>query len=93
MQERTEWHNVTFFGKLADIAGKYLKKGALVYIEGSLRTDKWQDKETGKDRYATKIQANSLQMLGGREGGGEAQPKTTGATPSDAPIYDDDIPF
>ena len=68
-QERTEWHRVALFGRLAEIAGEYLRKGSQVYIEGSLRTRKWQDKE-GKDRYSTEIVGNDLQMLGGRGGGG-----------------------
>ena len=68
-KERTEWHNVVFFNRLAEIAGQYLKKGSQCYIEGSLRTRKWQDKE-GKDRYTTEIVANEMQMLGGRGGGG-----------------------
>ncbi len=71
-QERTEWHNVVFFGRLAEIAGEYLRKGSQVYVEGSLRTRKWQDKE-GRDRYTTEIIANEMQMLGGRggQGGGD----------------------
>ncbi len=68
-QERTEWHNVVFFGRLAEIAGEYLRKGSQVYVEGSLRTRKWQDKE-GRDRYTTEIVANEMQMLGGRGGQG-----------------------
>jgi single-strand DNA-binding protein len=68
-QDRTEWHNVVFFGRLAEIAGEYLKKGAQVYIEGSLNTEKWTDK-SGNDRYTTKIKANEMQMLGGRGDGG-----------------------
>lgn len=64
-QERTEWHRVKFFGRLAEIAGEYLRKGRQVYIEGSLRTDKWQD-QSGQDRYTTEIIANEMQMLGGR---------------------------
>jgi single-strand DNA-binding protein len=76
LQERTEWHRVKFFGRLAEIAGEYLKKGRQVYIEGSLRTEKYQDKQTGQDRYSTDIIANEMQMLGGNpgmggEGGGE----------------------
>lgn len=67
-QERTEWHRVALFGRLAEVAGEYLRKGSQVYIEGSLRTRKWQDKE-GKDRYSTEIVGNDLQMLGGRGGG------------------------
>src|ERR1700720_2942729 len=68
-QERTEWHRVAFFGRLAEIAGEYLRKGSQVYIEGSLRTRKWQDKQ-GNDRYSTEIIGNELQMLGGRSGAG-----------------------
>ncbi len=68
-QERTEWHRVVFFRRLAEIAGEYLKKGSQVYIEGQLRTNKWQDK-SGNDRYTTEIIANEMQMLGGRPGGG-----------------------
>jgi single-strand DNA-binding protein len=68
-QERTEWHNVVFFNRLAEIVGEYLKKGSQVYVEGSLRTRKWQDKE-GRDRYTTEIVAGEMQMLGGRGGGG-----------------------
>jgi single-strand DNA-binding protein len=67
-QERTEWHRVALFGRLAEVAGEYLRKGSQVYIEGSLRTRKWQDKE-GKDRYSTEIVGNDLQMLGSRGGG------------------------
>ncbi len=69
MQERTEWHRVKFFGRLAEIAGEYLKKGRQVYIEGSLRTEKYQDKQTGQDRYSTDIIADEMQMLGGNPGG------------------------
>jgi single-strand DNA-binding protein len=68
-QERTEWHSVAMFGKLAEIAAEYLKKGSQVYIEGRLRTRKWQDKE-GKDRYSTEIIADQMEMLGGRGGPG-----------------------
>jgi single-strand DNA-binding protein len=67
-QERTEWHRVALFGRLGEIAAEYLKKGSQVYIEGSLRTRKWQDKQ-GNERYSTEIVANDLQMLGGRGGG------------------------
>jgi single-strand DNA-binding protein len=70
-QERTEWHRVALFGRLAEIAGEYLRKGSQVYIEGSLRTRKWQDKQ-GNERYSTEIVGNDLQMLGGRGGGGGA---------------------
>jgi single-strand DNA-binding protein len=68
-KERTEWHNVAMFGRLGEIAGEYLKKGSKVYIEGSLRTRKWQDK-SGNDRYTTEIIANEMQMLDSRGGGG-----------------------
>jgi single-strand DNA-binding protein len=67
-KERTEWHNVAMFGRLGEIAGEYLKKGSKVYIEGSLRTRKWQDKQ-GQDRYTTEIIANEMQMLDSRGGG------------------------
>ncbi len=70
MVEETEWHRVTFFGKLAEIAGQYLKKGRPVYIEGRIKTRKYQDKD-GVEKYATDIIANEMQMLGGREGMGE----------------------
>ena len=69
-QEHTEWHRVAFFGKTAEIAGEYLKKGSPVYVEGRIRTRKWQDKE-GQDRYTTEIVADSMQMLGSRAGSGE----------------------
>jgi single-strand DNA-binding protein len=68
-QERTEWHRVVLFGRLGEIAAEYLKKGSQVYIEGSLRTRKWQDKQ-GTERYSTEIVGNEMQMLGGRGGGG-----------------------
>lgn len=72
-QERTEWHRVVFFGKLAEIAGQYLKKGRSVYVEGRIRTNKWQDKTTGQDRYTVEIVANDMRMLGSRgEVGGSA---------------------
>ena len=68
-QEETEWHRVVFYDRLAEIAGEYLKKGRPVYVEGRLKTRKWQDKE-GKDNYTTEIIAEQMQLLGGREGGG-----------------------
>ncbi|MCC2639150.1 MAG: ssb1 [Moraxellaceae bacterium] len=74
-QEQTEWHRVVFYGKLAEIAGEYLKKGSKVYVEGSLHTRKWQDKATGQDKYSTEIKANTMQMLDSRgqgSGGGAA---------------------
>ncbi|HXZ48613.1 MAG TPA: single-stranded DNA-binding protein [Usitatibacter sp.] len=70
-QEKTEWHRVAFFGKLAEIAGEYLKKGSQVYVEGRLQTRKWQDKD-GQDKYTTEIVANAMQMLGSRQGMGGA---------------------
>jgi len=72
-QERTEWHNIVAWSKLAEICGQYLRKGKLVYIEGSIRTDSWDDKESGQKRYRTEIIANQMQMLdrrGDDEGGG-----------------------
>ncbi|HEY6895804.1 MAG TPA: single-stranded DNA-binding protein [Rhodocyclaceae bacterium] len=71
-REATEWHRVVFFGKLAEIAGQYLKKGSQVYVEGRLRTRKWQDKD-GQERYTTEISADAMQMLGRREGGGSPE--------------------
>ncbi|QFT55611.1 single-stranded DNA-binding protein [Microbulbifer sp. THAF38] len=70
-QERTEWHRVVFFNRLAEIAGEYLRKGSKVYIEGSLRTRKWQDKQTGQDRYTTEIVAAEMQMLDGQQNGAQ----------------------
>ena len=106
-QERTEWHRVALFGRLAEIAAEYLKKGSQVYIEGSLRTRKWQDKQ-GNERYSTEIIGNELQMLGGRGGGGGAATGTSpapsfaeessgggggGSSASRSEEFDDDIPF
>ncbi len=104
-QERTEWHRVALFGRLAEIAGEYLRKGSQVYIEGRLRTRKWQDKQ-GNDRYSTEIVAAEMQMLGGRGGaaggasaGAETRPARS-AAPEPAASggerdteFDDDIPF
>jgi single-strand DNA-binding protein len=78
-KERTEWHSVAMFGRLGEIAGEYLRKGSQVYIEGSLRTRKWQDKE-GRDRYTTEVIADEMQMLGGRGGGGGGGGASTGST-------------
>jgi len=99
-QERTEWHRVKFFGKLAEIAGEYLKKGRQVYVEGALRTEKYTDKN-GVEKYSTDIIANEMQMLGGVGGGdrgGSNAPRGGGSVPmppsrSDDPFPDDDIPF
>jgi len=100
-QEHTEWHNVTFFNRLGEIAGEYLKKGQQVYIEGKLTTEKWQDK-SGNDRYTTKIIANEMQMLGGngaydgKQRSANEQAKQGNAPAPAAPVddsFDDDIPF
>lgn len=72
-KESTEWHRVVFNGRLAEIVGQYLRKGSQVYVEGSLRTRKWTDQATGQERYATEIRADSMQMLGSRQGMGGAQ--------------------
>ncbi len=107
-REATEWHRVVFFRKLAEIASQYLRKGSQVYIEGSLKTRKWQDKD-GQDRYTTEIVASEMQMLGSRSGQGapadnfnQDQPSdAAGAAPARAGAksaaaatdFDDDIPF
>ena len=106
-QERTEWHNLVFYRRLAEIAGEYLKKGAKVYIEGKIATRKWQDKETGQDRYTTEIIVSDMQMLGGKQEAAQtaqtaatAKPVQTApmagsASPAGKPFDDleDDIPF
>jgi len=108
MQERTEWHRVVFFNRLAEIAAEYLRKGSKVYIEGSLRTRKWQGQD-GQDRYTTEIVANDMQMLDSRGMGGSAdfdsgrpaasprqsqQPQAFSQEPApDMDGFDDDIPF
>jgi single-strand DNA-binding protein len=100
MKEQTEWHRVNFFGRLAEIVAEYLKKGALVYVEGQIRTRKWEDKE-GQTRYTTEIRASEMRMLGKREGGDvpAAKPAPTTPKPSARPddgspaSMDDDIPF
>ena len=107
-QEKTEWHNIVFFKRLAEIVGEYLKKGSLIYVEGRITTEKWTDKE-GKDRYTTKIVANEMKMLGGKSGGGsfevvenqsQAPARSAPAAKPAAPAaksnfdnFDDDIPF
>jgi single-strand DNA-binding protein len=78
-QEKTEWHRVAFFGKLAEIAGEYLKKGSQVYVEGRLQTRKWQDKD-GAEKYTTEIVADRMQMLGRREGMGGADSDSGGGS-------------
>lgn len=106
-QEKTEWHNIVMYGKLAEIAQQYLKKGATVYLEGRIQTRKWQDKNTGADRYSTEIVADQMQMLGGRSQSGDDQghsqqsdytPMPTrqpgpGINPSKIDDFEDDIPF
>ena len=102
-QEHTEWHRIAFFGKTAEIAGEYLKKGSPVYVEGRIRTRKWQDKE-GQERYSTEIVGDRMQLLGARGGGSEPiarEPVAAGAAAAKAPArkgggfdeMDDDIPF
>jgi len=78
-KEATEWHRIAFFGRLAEISGEYLKKGSQIYVEGKLRTRKWQDKD-GNDRYSTEIIGDTMQMLGRREGGGEPRVESAGAS-------------
>jgi single-strand DNA-binding protein len=101
-QDRTEWHRVVFFARLAEIVGEYLRKGSQVYVEGRLQTRKWQDKN-GQDRYSTEIIAAEMQMLGGRGGGGSGSADFSSS--NEAPAgnvseaggrdegFDDDIPF
>ena len=108
-QERTEWHRVVFFSRLAEIAGEYLRKGSQVYIEGSLRTNKWQGQD-GQDRYTTEIIASEMQMLGARGGEASARPAGGGfrdnkpeqqsqapvqsaPAPAEENFAEDDIPF
>ena len=104
-KEATEWHRIAFFGRLAEIAGEYLKKGSQVYVEGRLRTRKWQDKD-GQDRYTTEIMATEMKMLGSRSGAGEpreapseprsAEPRAAAPAKKPAGKFDDledDIPF
>ncbi len=97
-KERTEWHKVAMFNRLAEIAAEYLRKGSQVYIEGKLRTRKWQDRD-GNDRWTTEIVADEMQMLGGRGGGSAPMSSGSGPGPSSAPPapssddFDDDIPF
>jgi single-strand DNA-binding protein len=102
MKENTEWHRIAFFGKLAEIAGQYLKKGSQVYVEGRLRTRKWTD-QGGQEKYSTEIIADSMQMLGARMSGsgdaGEQGARSKTAEASSSPgagaldAMDDDIPF
>ena len=98
-EDKTEWHNVTLWGRLAEIAGEYLAKGKTVYIEGRLQTRKWQDKD-GRDRYTTEIVGDRMQMLSGKGEGGGGRPAGGRSAEGQAPGYeepvfnpDDDIPF
>lgn len=106
-QDKCEWHNIVFFKRLAEIAGEYLKKGALIYVEGKMQTRKWQDKE-GKDRYTTEIIASEMKMLGGKSQGDSRPHEPESAPPAPKKIdeqpkhqikntafadFDDDIPF
>lgn len=101
-QERTEWHNIAAWGKLGEICGQYLRKGKLVYIEGSIRTDSWDDKETGQKRYRTEIVANTMKMLdrrgdegGSGGGGGYTGARKSGGASAGPDVMDDDeeVPF
>lgn len=100
-QERTEWHRVVLFNRLAEVAAQYLKKGSKVYVEGSLRTRKWQAQD-GSDRYSTEIVANNMQMLDGRSDAGNQnysapqasrQPPAHPQSSGDDLDFDDDVPF
>jgi len=108
-QEKTEWHNIVFFKRLAEIAGEYLKKGSQIYVEGRITTEKWTDKD-GKDRYTTKIVASEMKMLDRKSSGGSfevvenrpaasssgstaAPAKSAAAAKSSIDDFDDDIPF
>ena len=98
-QERTEWHNIVAWARLAEICGQYLRKGSLVYIEGSIRTDSWEDKESGQKRYRTEIIAREMKMLdrkrdsGSDEGGGYGSRRPAAATAGGPPEDDDEVPF
>ena len=102
LMEKTEWHRVVFFNRLAEIAGEYLRKGSKIYVEGSIRTRKWQD-QSGQDRYTTEIVAQEMQMLDSRnmasDGGGyqsapaASAPAAAAADPAPIDFPEDDIPF
>ena len=95
-QERTEWHRIKLFGRQAELAGEYLKKGSQVYIEGRIQTSKYQDKD-GNDRWSTEIVAREMTFLGGRGGGGDSQSAPPASPPQrdsgPSGDFDDDIPF
>jgi single-strand DNA-binding protein len=100
-KEKTEWHHLVFYRRLAEIAGEYLKKGAQIYVEGKIQTRKWQDKETGADRYTTEIIVNEMKMLGSKGTDLEKTPQAATHTSSDSAEpakkfddnFEDDIPF
>ncbi len=91
-QERTEWHRVVFFGKLAEIVSSYVNKGSKLYVEGSLRTRKWQD-NNGQDRYTTEIVGSEMQMLDSRGQSGQSSQAVQQPSQGEANAFDDDIPF
>jgi single-strand DNA-binding protein len=103
-QEATEWHRVSYFGRQAEVCGQYLKKGSQIYVEGSIRTRKYTDKD-GQEKYATEIRGDRMQMLGSRQGMGDAGPRESGGRPAPAKSqpqapagsnfndFEDDIPF
>lgn len=90
-QEKTEWHNLTFYKRLAEVVGEYVKKGSEIYVEGKIQTRKWQDKE-GKDRYTTEIICHEMKMLGGKKEQSE-EPKKSSAKPQATEDFPDDVPF
>jgi single-strand DNA-binding protein len=91
-QEKTEWHRVTFFDKLAEIVGQYLKKGSSIYLEGKLQTRKWKDKD-GQDRYTTEIVGKEMTMLGGKKDGESSAPSKAPAKNEPAGFDDSDVDF
>lgn len=102
-KEHTEWHRLVFNGRLAEIAGQYLRKGSQIYVEGSIRTRKWTDQQSGQDRYSTEIRVDQMQMLGGKQDGAASPAPAKSAKPAQAAPQqqpggsfddmDDDIPF
>ena len=101
-REHTEWHRLVFNGRLAEIAGQYLRKGSQIYVEGSIRTRKWTDQQSGQDRYSTEIRVDQMQMLGGKQDGAASQAPAKSAKPAQSEPQsggfgfvdmDDDIPY
>ena len=101
-KEHTEWHRLVFNGRLAEIAGQYLRKGSQIYVEGSIRTRKWTDQQSGQDRYSTEIRVDQMQMLGGKQDGAASQAPAKSAKPAQSEPQsggfgfvdmDDDIPY